>query len=125
MATTVYIKMTQKREVEEGPLYKVTNTVNTATGIEDEIFVMNTETQAFEHVATVYDMGHWLKERDDAIEEDDMYYRASICYKEYESLQDAEDFGDYTSGRVEYLVNQYYAYVNGFPATTVYEYTGS
>lgn len=122
--TELTIVVTQKREVVEGPLYKTTNTVESATGIEKEIFVMNTETQVFEHVATVYDMCHLLDTRAAAQEAEDAYYRASVAVKSYESLDDALEFASYTLGRVEYLAEQYDEFTNHFAGEDEHTYHG-
>jgi len=124
MTDTLSIVVKQKREVVEGPLYKTTNTVESVTGIEKEIFVMNTETQAFEHVATVYDMYHLLNTRSAAQTAEDEYYRASVAIKSYESLDDALEFASYTLGRVGYLAEQYDEYTNHFAGEDEHTYPG-
>lgn len=112
---SVRIEFTQTKTIEAGPLYKVNNVVNVAQSIPPEIFVHNTTTQAFEHVATLWDMNNIPGSLQGAIDNDMDYYRLSTGYKEYESLTTASNFEAYVYSRVVSLVQDYAAAIGDFP----------
>ena len=121
---TVRLEIHQARTVEEGPEFKVATSVTYASGINRNIFVFNTETEDFEHVATVYDMEQWLADRDDAIEAGDNYYRKDAAIVGYEVQETAADAASYTLERIEYLANQYNLMRTTFEGAGDYTYIG-
>lgn len=104
----VNIEVHQERTVEDGPVYRVKTTVLTAQGIDRNIFVFNTETQAFEHVAVTWDMDNYPADRDQAILDGDDYYRKSEANVTYGDNQTtAIDAAAYTLLRIDLLAQQY------------------
>lgn len=104
---SVHVEVHQSRTVEEGPVYKVSTEVTFATGIERALFVFNTETQNFEHVATVWDMEHYPSDRNVAVQNGDNYYRAPSAVVGYPNQTTAIDYATYTIERVQLLVDNY------------------
>jgi len=117
---SVTIDYTQVRTIEPGPLYKVQTTVSYVVGIASQIFVMNTELDKFEHVATVWDMEHVVPDRNQAILEGREYYRASACTVAYETQVTAIEFTEYTEARIRGLATQYDRAVREFEGTVNY-----
>lgn len=117
---SVTIDYTQVRTVEEGPKYKVDTTVTYVSGIASQIFVMNTETQEYEHVATVWDMENVVPDRDTAVLNRLNYYRASACAVEYETELAAMKFAAYTEDRIRALATDYNRYIQDFAGTFNY-----
>lgn len=121
---TVRLEIHQARTVEAGPEFRVATSVTYASGINRNIFVFNTETEDFEHVATVYDMERWLTDRDAAIEATDNYYRKDEAIVGYDAQDTAIEAAAYTLERIEYLANQYNLMRTEFEGTDDYTYIG-
>lgn len=118
---TVHIEIRQERTLEEGPLYRVRTFVVYISGINRNIFVYNTETQEFAHVATTWDMQNLPDNRNDALLNNIDYYRADESVKEFSNAKTAEEFAAYTVARVQYLMSQYAIMSESFIGT--YDYT--
>jgi hypothetical protein len=116
----VEIKLKQTRTIEEGPIYKVKTEVTEHTDIEAEIFVFSTETQNFEHVATVWDMEHYPKTREEALEAHQNYYRLDEATVGYETQVTALEFAEYTVERVQFLVTDYSKAITDFEGEFTY-----
>ena len=121
---SVRLEIHQDRAVIEGPVYQVTTRVTYASGINRNIFVFNTETQDFEHVATVYDMETFPADRDEAILGLIAYYRKDVAIVGYTEETTAIDAADYTRERIGYLATQYQLAQEEFEGSEDYVYTG-
>lgn len=121
---SVRIEFTQERSVVEGPLFRVTTVTTYTRGIDKNTYVFNTETQVFEHVASVFDMENYPNSRDTAIQDGAPYYRNYSVTVDYESETLAADAAVYTRQRLQTLANQYTVMSDGFVGTDSYVYTG-
>jgi len=104
---SVRIDLKQTKTVEAGPVYRVLNQVTYAENIPSQIFVHDTETEEFVHVATVWDLQTYPFTRDEAISGLIPYYLAAQCTKDYSDIQSALDFTAHVYSRVEWLVRDY------------------
>ena len=126
---SVTIDLTQTQTIipgeteEDGPQYRVTNLVTRSEGISRAIFVMNTETDVFEHVATVWHMNYVPGSKEEAQLEGSPYYRADTAYRQYDSVGIAIDFAEYTRARVSGLAQAYDDATGEFPGTFNYVLT--
>jgi hypothetical protein len=124
MAVSITVRQTQS--VETGNLFRVLDEVTASTEIAPEVFVFTTETQAFSHVATVYDIEHIVDTTyEDAVTSGAEYYRLDTVQKDFTTQVKAEAFASYTRVRVETLVDDYTEYTAGFAGVTTYVYTGA
>jgi hypothetical protein len=124
MAVTITVKQTQS--IEAGNLFRVLDEVTSSTDISAEVFVFTTETQAFSHVATVYDIEHILDTTyADAVTSGAEYYRLDTAQKDYTTQAKAEAFAAYTLSRIRTLVGDFIEYSDGFEGVTTYIYTGA
>lgn len=124
MAVSITVKQTQS--VETGNLFRVLDEITTSTDIAPEVFVFTTETQAFSHVATVYDIEHITDTAyEDAVTSGAEYYRLDSVEKDFETQVQAEAFASYTLARIRTLVGDYIDYTSGFESVTTYVYTGA
>ena len=121
---SVRIDIQQDRTVEEGPLYRVATSVIYNSGIDRNVFVFNTTTEEFEHVATTWDMEHLPKSKDDAALAGDGFYRLPSVTKDFDTVMTATEFAIYTRGRVAALVREYEAVSTTFEGSGTYTYTG-
>lgn len=121
---SVRIDLKQTKTIEVGPVYRVLNQVTYAHEIPNTIFVFNTETQLFEHVATLWDLQNYPFTRTEAVNNSIEYYLASECARGYEDIQAALDFTASVFSRVEWLVRDY-AEANGiFEGVVAHTITG-
>lgn len=124
MAVSITLKQTQS--ITEDNLFRVLDEITDATDISTYVFVFTTETQAFSHVATVYDVEHIVDTTyEDAFAHGAEYYRLAAVQKDFESQVKAEAFAAYTQVRTETLVDDYTAYSDGFEGETTFIYTGA
>jgi len=121
---SVRVDLKQTKTIEPGPVYRVTNLVTYAQDIPSKIFVFNTDTQLFEHVATLWDLQNYPLTQTEAINNAIAYYLASECYGDYTNIQSALNFTASIFSRVEGLVRDY-AEANGvFEGVTTHTITG-
>ena len=119
---SITIELRQTQEVIPGvPMYRVTNKVTRSIGIEREIFVMNTETDYFEHVATVWHIDNTPASKEEATVIGSPYYLSDEAYREYPSIETALEFAVYTRSRTEGLARAYSEATGEFPG--VFDYT--
>ncbi len=111
---TVRIEIDQTRTVEDGPIYRVTTSVIYAAGVAREIFVFNTETQDFSHVATTYDMENYPDNRTEALTNSAGYYRQAVVDIGYDTVTVATAAAAYTVARVDYLTSTYSTFTDSF-----------
>ena len=124
MAVSITLKQTQS--ITEENLFRVLDEVTAAADISASIFVFTTETQAFSHVATVYDIEHLTyTSYAEAFAAGAEYYRLDEVQKDFESQATAESFASYTQARTRTLVDDYIEYSAGFEGVTTFVYTGA
>ncbi len=121
---SVRIDIDQQRTVEEGPLYRVVTSVFFTTGIDRNIFVFNTETDAYEHVASPWDMENLPTSKAQAITDDVTYYRLAAVTKDWEDVGEATEFAAYTLSRISSLAQQFGLVESAFEGSGTYSYTG-
>lgn len=116
MAST--LTHTQTRSVQAGPLYRVQDQVTASETIDDAVFVFRTDTQEFDHVATVDDMSAYPDTLAEAQADELEFYRLTSVTKDWEALEDAEEFGAMLIERMKALCVDYDAAVTSFVGTT-------
>ncbi len=121
---SVHIEIHQVRSVDEGPVFKVDTTTTYASGIEKEIFVFQTDTQEFSHVATVYDMETYPNNYDDAVTTSALYYREDQVVVGFAAQTTAMESAVYTAARVDSLATQYNTLKTVFEGAFDYVFTG-
>lgn len=116
---TVSVTLVETRTVEAGPLYRVKHDISASVDIDDHVFVFGTETEAFSHVATVYDMEKvTAKTLAAAQAAGDDFYRLDEVTKDWTSLDTAAEFAAYNKQRLQFLVTEYETYTSSFAGTT-------
>ncbi len=120
---SVRIDVQQTRSVEEGPLYRVVTSVVYNTGIARSIFVFNTETEVFEHVATPWDIENTPDNRAAALLGPIDYYRLTAVTRDFSTVEEAEEYAVYTLGRVALLAREYGLVASSFEGSGTYSYT--
>jgi hypothetical protein len=114
----VVIEVNQTRVVEAGPDYVVDTKVLAVQNIDSNIFVFNTGTQEFDHVAAPWDMENYPNSRNEAILKSIDYYRQTQARVSYGDNQaTAAQAATYTLARIDTLARQYDA--------TIVEFEGS
>jgi len=121
---TVTIQFTQKRTLEDGPLYRVDTEVIYVSGIAQEIFVFNTDTDEFEHVAVTYDMQQYPAGKTAALQEGSSFYREKQAIVDYSSQNTAVEAATYTRARIQLLAREYQTVNDEFIGENTYSYTG-
>ena len=123
---TVQLEVTQTRTVESGEAYRVVTSVGYNSGIDRCIFVYNTDTEEYQHVATPWDIENRPNNRVQALADGDAYYRLASVLRDSDTVAVAEAFAVYTLGRIEMLAREYARVVTSFEGsgTYVYSYTG-
>lgn len=122
---SVSIEVVQNRTLEEGPLYRVNTSVVHVMGINRNVFVFNTETQVFEHVATTWDMENLPIGRDAAVNADADYYRQDAVSVDYETETVGTEAASYTLGRLQSLATAYQIMKESFVGSDSHIYVGS
>lgn len=120
---TIRIEVHQARTILEGPVYRTKTNVTYASGIDSSIFVFDTETQVFSHVASVWDMENYPTNHPDAIAADSLYYRQSSCQKDNNFAVSAAEFAVYTLGRISSLAKAYATATEDFEGEGDYTFT--
>jgi len=120
---SVRIEVKQTRTVDEGPIFKVDTQVTYASGIAREIFVFETETQDFSHVATTYDMETYPDDRDTAIADGVDFYRKDQAIVVYALEAVAVEAASYTLARIDTLARQYNTFKTEFEGSSDYVFT--
>lgn len=114
----VTITHTQTRSVEEGPTYVVHDVVTATTGIEPEVFVLVTDDDSFNRIATVVDMMNLPATQAEALTNGADYYRVSEVERVFTSLSVADNAAITISERLKLLAVEYDAATNAFVGTT-------
>jgi len=121
---SVRIEIEQVRSVLEGPAYRVYTSVIYNTGIDRNIFVFNTETEAFEHVATPWDLENCPADRQTALNEGIDYYRLDNVTRDGDEVEEATSYATYTLARISALAQAYQLVANQFEGSNTYSYLG-
>jgi len=121
---TVTIEIKQTNTVIEGPLYQVDTEVLRAENIEAEIFVLSTEDDSFNHVATTWDMQTYPNTKQQAQAEGSPFYRVTQAVVPYDTVDTAVTAASYTLVRVDSLVRDYQTVNDDFIGFTERIYTG-
>lgn len=103
---TIHIELYQEKSVIEGPLYQVVTSVKYVSGIDRNIFVYETETGIYSHVATVWDMAQWPSTQREAQLNLKDYYRDDSSTVTYPVASIAADAAVYIEDRVRFLAAQ-------------------
>lgn len=122
---SVRLDIRQIRSVEEGPLYRVVTSVFYNSGIDRSIFVFNTETDVFEHVATPWDIDNTPDNKAEAVVETVNYYRLTEVTRDFTTAEEALAFASYTLSRISLLAREYNLVQSSFIGSNTYAYTGS
>jgi hypothetical protein len=104
---SVRIDVRQIRTTETGPLYRVTTMVTYVTGIDRNVFVYDTTTEEFSHVAAVWDIETYPTSRSAAQEAELSYYRQSTATVDYTTVAVASAAAAYTLARIDSLAQLY------------------
>jgi len=126
---TITLELRQVRTIEpgtnpdSGSLFKVLNTVVYADNIPKKIFVMNSDNDYFEHVATLWDMKNVPDTKEEAERQSSQFYRHHIAYREYDTVAVAQHFAVYTRHRIEGLLDAYAEAAGDFPGVFDYTFT--
>ena len=121
---SVELQVTQVRTVEAGPLYRVNTSVVYNNGIDRSIFVFNTETEVFEHVATPYGIENYPDSRAESVVGTINYYRQANVVRDFSTAEEAAAFATYTLGRIQLLAREYDIVDSVFEGSSTVTYTG-
>lgn len=103
---SIHIELHQEKTVLEGPLYEVVTTIEYIEGLDRNIFVYETETGEYSHVATVWDMAEWPASQREAQLDFKNYYRDDSATVSYPVPSVARDAAAYIQSRVQSLAAQ-------------------
>ncbi len=121
---SVSLDLKEVRTIESGGIFRVYMEVEYASEMPKEIFIHNTETEEYAHVATMADMALYPVGKDASVAARANYYRALTLTRDFTNEIPANEFGPYTRLRVELLVEQYVEGFGDFPGTDHYNFTG-
>lgn len=105
MAVVTY-QLRQQTSVQDGPLYRVNNSITEAVGSSPAVFVYKTDTLAFDHYATVADLETWPDSYDQAIVLGAGFYRLSSVQRDWPTIQRMNEDLGLTVARVTGLAKQ-------------------
>jgi hypothetical protein len=125
---TVQITLKQINSLVDGAspglvLYRSANEIIAADGVELQLFVYLTESDAFSHVATPHDIDLYPNNKVDAQAGGFTYYRRVDVTKDLERLDLAEDFIAAIQSRVRWLANVYDRIQETFTGEQTFTYT--
>jgi len=123
MSVTIDLRVEQS--LVEGGDYRVKMSVLYASGISPEIFVYTAACGEYSHVATPFDMENIPYTTAGEAELNGYnYYRKSEVTEDRSTVESAEDYSNYTKGRVAFLAKEFPKAIDGFEGTSDYTYTG-
>lgn len=122
---SVRIDVEQIRSVIEGPVYRVHTTVVYNQGIDRNIFVFDTVTEEFAHVATPWDLENTPVGKQAALNDGVNYYRLSYVTRDGADIEEALDYATYTLARISSLAQAYELMADQFAGAATTSYTGS
>lgn len=121
---SVTIQLRQVTSVVDGPLYRVKNTVEKASGISSALFVFKTITQKFDHYATVADLENYPDNYDDAQSEGSTFYRLPEVIRDWDTIDDMLEDMRVTKQRLQAVVNDVTRLNGELPSDTTTTITG-
>ena len=117
----ISLTLGQVRTIEQNNTYKVVTSVTAASGIPAEVFVFNTSSQTYSHVASTFDMVTYPDAAN--INQGVAFYRASSATLTSTNVEEAADVASQLKTLVADLVTAYAAEVVGFVGTSSNTYT--
>jgi hypothetical protein len=109
--------------LEPGNLYRVNIVVDSAVDITPDIFVYETVSENFSHVALPWDIDNIPYTSLAAAQTAGAnYYRLSTVTRDFTTVLAADEFSRYTRGRIAWLVNEYIDDVATFVGVNNYTY---
>jgi hypothetical protein len=87
--------------------WTVETQVLTANGCPPELFVHDTGTKTFQHVATPHDVGTWPSSYDAALSSNSPYYRTDRAHAVYEARTTAEAAASHALSRLNHFVSSW------------------
>jgi hypothetical protein len=125
MSTPVDIKALFTREIPQVNLYRVKFEIIDTVNIDFSVFMFDTETGRFSHVAMVYDLEMFPVGRELAAYNNIPYFRWHSGYVEYNELSQAVYFEALTKTRLKTLSNLWSRVTDVFTGSTVYDAASS
>ncbi len=122
---SVRIDIEQVRSVLEGPVYRVYTAVTYNQGIDRNIFVFDTATEVFEHVASPWDLENLPTSRQEALNLGIDHYRLEKVTRDGDYVDEALDYATYVLARIASLTQAYELVVDQFTGSATSSYTGS
>ena len=110
----ISIELQQTRTVEAEDLFRVRNEVLVAEDIIPEVFVLNTEDDAFLHVAMVNELVRLPRTKQEAEAEQEEHYLSAVASADYVEVATAVYAGEHVLDRVQHLVTTYANYETEF-----------
>lgn len=101
-----------------GSFYRVVSSITNPSGMPGEVFVFHTADSIFSRVASVEDLQTLLASKAAAQSAGDAYYRSVNVTRDFEELEDAQDFALLVTERLPALVKQYNQLVTDFLGTS-------
>jgi hypothetical protein len=118
------VELEQKNRFLVDGTYAVTSSITYSEGIDSNLFVYNTDTQAYSHIAFPYDMNTYPVSLEPAQVAGSSYYRVASNEKIFADVVKAEEFALYVRTRINWLVTQYVAECSAFESTINYTFEG-
>jgi hypothetical protein len=119
------LDLRQTNTIEPGPIYKVLNEITYAEDIAAEVFVFDTDTQEFSHVASVWDVMNLPVGHAAAVAAGSDQYRKDTAEVGYDSVTTAIKFAAYIQTRIQALLDAYKSATEDFEGVTDYVFTPS
>lgn len=121
---TVIIEIKQTKTLEEGPVYRVDTEVLRAQNIDQNIFVFETVTDAFSHVAVTYDMQTYPDTKAQAEADGVSYYRSNRAIRDFDNESTAVNAAAHMRQRIQGLAREYQTTNDEFLGSSTYTYAG-
>lgn len=115
----VTLTVSRVNSITAGALFQAAYTVTASANIGPAVFLTNTATQAFGHVATAADMQTYPDTRAQALVDGAQYYRQNTATVAFAALADTQAFITLTDSRLTALCVEQNALLPGFEGTTV------
>ena len=112
------VNHTQIRSTIAGPQYQVQDTINSAVGIETQLFLFRVSDDVFANVCNVDDVSAYPNTKNQAITDGKSYYRLATVTKAFPTLALGQEFADTIKARLKSLMVDYAAATTTFVGTT-------
>lgn len=116
---TVEITANITRTVPANNVYRVAIEILDATGIELDVLVYDTETGAYSHVCSVFDLETYPVSQAEAADAGIQFYRTRSASVDYTTIIAATAFETVTRNRLEVLTTAWNSIVTAFSGTEV------